>query len=179
MNLEIQELELDLWQHSKGELCDMGQFYSTERGNIIATAGANGSIQICKMGINGEVVQKLEHSIDEEISAVAISPDGKEVAYAIMGSQFIVQLLNIQDGEDGNIKVLEPEDSHLIRFTSPVRALDYSPDGTRIACGSEAEVQVVSRGDRVKTARAIGHDGGVRALAFDPAGALLASMGYD
>lgn len=62
----------------------------------------------------------------------------------------------------------------------PVRAVAYSPDGTRLATGNDdGTVRIWNPAAGTTLATLTGHIGSVRAVAYSPAGTCLASTGND
>ena len=75
---------------------------------------------------------------------------------------------------------LSPELMELLGHSSYVRAVAFSPDGTRLASGSDdktVKVWDASTGEAVQTLQ--GHSGDVSAVTFSPDGTRLASGSYD
>ncbi len=76
------------------------------------------------------------------------------------------------------------DDSTLIqkyeRQDGPIVAVAISPDGARVAAGSEAgDVRIYDAESARLLARCGGHSGGIYAVQFTPDGTLLASGGFD
>jgi tricorn protease-like protein len=76
------------------------------------------------------------------------------------------------------------DDSTLIRKfdrqDGPILALAISPDGSRLAVGSETgDVRVYDTESGAETAKCSGHSGGIYALQFTPDGSQLITGGFD
>jgi WD40 repeat protein len=114
-----------------------------------------------------------------QILALAWSPDGRWLASSAKD-----QTLLIWDTQSGQNRVLDRDGS------ADVEALAFSPDGTRLASGS-ADGRVVihdlgngrnigQAGAAIRSRSMFGrHEGAVRALAWHPAGEVLASASAD
>jgi Tol biopolymer transport system component len=105
------------------------------------------------------------------LSAVAFSPDGKQVAAA--GSS--EKVIRVWDVQTGTLKhQLKPEDAHRIA------ALAFSPDGETLAtAGLGASVSLWDLAKEKTRVTLKGHGSHVRCVAFSPDGRTLASGSDD
>jgi len=113
-----------------------------------------------------------------ELAAVARHP--KKDVIVIGGEDRVPYLYmmdrprNMKVGEELTlIRKLEPQDG-------PIFALDWSPDGKRIAvAGAGAHVNLYDAESGTKIASCGGHTAGIYAVAFSPDGERLATGGFD
>ncbi|WP_244176933.1 WD40 repeat domain-containing protein [Streptomyces albus] len=107
---------------------------------------------------------------EEDINAVAWSPDGARLATA---------------SDDGTVRVWSTaESTGPVVLTRPggdrVYAVAWSPDGKRLACGSrDGTVTLWDAGTWAELGVLRGHDGAVDGLAWAPDGARIATAGSD
>lgn len=104
-----------------------------------------------------------------EINAVAVSPDGAQLATA---------------GGDRRIKLWDAATGAELRTLAPVKGrtyeLAYSPDGKRVAVASSSGSVTLWDLDRGAPERSMtGHGAAVVATAFSPSGKLIATAGHD
>jgi WD40 repeat protein len=109
------------------------------------------------------------NSFDSNVSAAAVSPDGRLMAAAEW--QGLVHLTELIGGKE--IGVIASGD---VRAS----ALAFSPDGKLLATGSGTEaIQIWDLTTRQRIRQLRGHKGKVTSLAFSPDGRLLASSAMD
>ncbi len=103
------------------------------------------------------------------ISAVAISPDGTQLA--VGGDDHLVRITSASDGQ-----LLRTLDEHF----DWVRAVVYRPDGAELAtAGDDRLIHLWSAADGTLL-RTLRHSGdAIRTLAFSPDGTMLAAAGFD
>jgi WD40 repeat protein len=130
--------------------------------------------------IDASAGQFLENvnQLHTELSAVARHPKTDEIV--VGGDDRIPYLYkmdrprNMKVGEEATlVRKLEPQDGAIF-------ALDWSPDGKRIAvagAGSSVNIYDAESGDRVAACK--GHQAGIYAVAFSPDSANLAAGGFD
>ena len=111
---------------------------------------------------------------DDEVMAAAFSPDGSTFAVA---------------GKSGKCNVYDwPSEKQRCTFETPdtpISALAYSPDGRFLVTG-QANQAKNSGGATIwdvlaqrEARKLVGHDGGVKCVAFDRTGKIVATGGYD
>jgi RNA polymerase sigma factor (sigma-70 family) len=111
-------------------------------------------------------------TVDEQIRALAFSPDGKRLVTA-GGDHSLPGQLQIWDVATGKALVTR-------RLSPGVRSVAYSPDGQTVAAGHwEGDIKLRDPLTGQERATLTGHEMGVNALAFSADGALLASAGLD
>jgi WD40 repeat protein len=130
--------------------------------------------------IDANAGQFLENvnQIRGELTAVARHPKKDEIV--IGGSDRVpyVYLMdrprNMKVGEEATlVRMLEPQDGAIF-------ALDWSPDGKRIAvAGAGASVNLYDADTGARTASCQGHSAGIYSVAFSPDSAHLATGGFD
>jgi WD40 repeat protein len=130
--------------------------------------------------IDANAGQFLENvnQIRGELTAVARHPNKDEIV--IGGSDRVpyVYLMdrprNMKVGEEATlVRMLEPQDGAIF-------ALDWSPDGKRIAvAGAGASVNLYDADTGARTASCQGHSAGIYSVAFSPDSAHLATGGFD
>jgi WD40 repeat protein len=130
--------------------------------------------------INANAGQFLENinQMRGELSAVARHP--KKDVIVIGGEDRTPYLYmmdrprNMKVGEEATlIRKLDPQDG-------PIFALDWSPDGTRVAvagAGSAVNIYDPDSGSHVSACK--GHSAGIYSIAFSPDGRTLATGGFD
>lgn len=105
-----------------------------------------------------------------DVWAAAQSPSGKVVAVAPGNSHGLLADCSIVLWDPGPGTVLR----HLVAHTNHVRAIAFSPDGSRLASGDENGLILIwdIATGRVLT-RLEGHSGAIRSVAFGPSGTVL------
>jgi WD40 repeat protein len=113
-----------------------------------------------------------------ELAAVARHPKADEI---VIGGEDRIPYMYRMD-RPHNMKV--GEDATLIRKLATqegaIFALDWSPDGTRVAVGGAApSVNIYDAQTGMPVASCVGHAAGIYAVAFSPDSAHLATGGFD
>jgi WD40 repeat protein len=130
--------------------------------------------------VNADAGQFLENvnQMRGELAAIARHP--KKDVIVIGGEDRIPYIYtmdrprNIKVGEEATlVRKLDPQDG-------PIYALDWSPDGSRIAvAGAAKDVNIYDAESGAKLASCRGHSAGIYSAAFSPDGARLATGGFD
>jgi WD40 repeat protein len=141
-------------------------------GETIASGGFDGVRRWSAAG--AEVPAGAAQAADGPVHAIAHSPDGRTVA---IGSEGSVRLWTVGGGG------LAPA-GELAVPRCPVRALAFSPDGRRLACGGGGDnavrlLRLTGGRPEVESVPAGPAEFQVRALAFAPGGAAVASLHSD
>ncbi|MDA7874896.1 hypothetical protein N9B17_06955, partial [Rhodopirellula sp.] len=144
----------------------------------VATYGPR--LKIAKAGSPLIVTKQFEivYPIYDAARSLAFSPDGKQIA---SGYQYgSVRLWDV-DKTLAVKKENTAEPAQTIRIGDvALVSLAYSPDGKRLAVGSEDyRITVLDLINRKVLRSFVGHDGEVTALAFSPDGTRLASASHD
>ncbi|KAK9837086.1 hypothetical protein WJX81_001820 [Elliptochloris bilobata] len=116
------------------------------------------------------VVQEPVHQVTLSIPlhCLAVNPAGTQVAVA--DDINYVKFYKLPDLEKGDVAT---------RFTLPVRAVSFSPDGTKlVAAGDDAGIKLVNVAD-TKVLRTFKAGPYTRSLAYDPEGEYVASVAAD
>jgi WD40 repeat protein len=113
-----------------------------------------------------------------ELAAVARHPKKDRI---VIGGEERVPYIYVMD-RPRNMKVGEEATlvNKLDRQDGAIFALDWSPDGTRIAvAGAAPNVMIYDAESGARVAACSGHSAGIYAVAFSPDGARLATGGFD
>jgi WD40 repeat protein len=146
-------------------------------GRLLATASGGfvegmGEVRLwdARTGEPIRTLQVQRHEVTP-ITALAFSPDGGKIAASSSNSLVNMDAVTVWDVASG-------DELHTLRgHRGGVRCVVFSPDGARIASGSDdqmVKVWDVSRGKLVLTLR--GHSEAVTGVAFSPDGNRLASV---
>jgi WD40 repeat protein/predicted Ser/Thr protein kinase len=123
------------------------------------------------LDIEGQVRTRVQGPPGEHSARVAISPDGSRVAVAWTGGDGPVRVYESDSGKQS----AKGQDSR-----TAVLALEFSPDGTRLAGGGEdGLVRLWDTATGALVALCRGHSRKVLALSFRPDGACLVSASTD
>lgn len=125
----------------------------------------------------GQFIENI-NQLHTELSAVARHPK-KDII--VVGGQDRIPYVYMMD-RPRNMKV--GEEATLIRKLDPqegpIFALEWSPDGKRIAvAGAGAQVNLYDAETGAKVASCAGHTAGIYAVSFSPDGSRLATGGFD
>jgi actin-like ATPase involved in cell morphogenesis len=133
-------------------------------GNIMATGGHDR--RSLALWAGDPFAETARYALSGEITCVAISPDGQQVACGL--STGSVQLLSVIDGADEG----------RITMTHPIQDVAYSPVAGLLASYAQNTVQLWNLNSQ-QAVLDFKHDGAVNALAFAPVGNILASVSAD
>jgi WD40 repeat protein len=138
----------------------------------LAWGGSRGVIEIWDIATRKMVVRIADASMDNYISALAFSPDGKVLASSAPSRDDAIMLWDVKTGKN------------LFTFTDADKwgadSLAFSPDGKLLAAGTTNQMvwlfRVAAGNKLVRIATLRGHIFGV---AFSPDGKIVASGSYD
>ncbi len=86
-------------------------------------------------------------------------------------------------GADGSIRLWSLDGKTIAVMSDAsigIKSVAFSPDGLTLAAGaSDGTIRLFQVSDRNELSRTAGHKNSVYCVAFDPAGKLLASAGFD
>jgi WD40 repeat protein len=140
-------------------------------GRILATAGQDGSVGLW----DTQTFRKIKDLVDRRgaagaVNGIAFSPDNPTIVTATAGKQAGVTFWNL----DNYTAFPVPVD------TGPVHAIAFSPDGRRLATGSNnGSVQIWDTTSRRPIVTETEHTDEVLAVAFSPDGRTLATGSAD
>ena len=160
---------------------------SAHEGWVLATTFGVDSKRLVSVGrdraaklIDAGAGQFLENvnQLHGELAAVARHPKADEI---VIGGEDRVPYVYRMD-RPRNMKV--GEDATLVRTLAAqdgaIFALDWSPDGTRVAvAGAGPGVNIYDAGTGASIASCTGHEAGIYAVAFSPDSKRLATGGFD
>ena len=116
---------------------------------------------------DGALRRALKGHKSPRVPALAVSPDGREVAGGGGGDQPVIQLWDAGDGTAGAVL----QGGHSIE----IRSLVYSPDGRRLVSGGGQVIQIWDRATGAIVRRLTGFAAGVVQLRISPDGRTLLS----
>jgi WD40 repeat protein len=147
----------------------------------IATAQQKSSWSLLKNNLLQKPAPKDRHSW-ERIQAAALSPDGSQIAFALLKDKEKPMRGDVRDWF-GRMVVLETATGKVLQQTDVVEEafehIVFSPDGKHLAAGGPWTVRVWRVGTEHAAWQFEGHRGRVRALAFSADGRRLASASED
>ncbi|CUA77196.1 WD repeat-containing protein 5 homolog [Dictyostelium discoideum] [Rhizoctonia solani] len=149
-------------------------------GNTIASASYDKSIRIWDVNTRQQLGEPLQLAGNNAFFSVAFSPDAKLIAsgcgrglFSFNSSENTVQLWDVQN----RTPALGPFSGH----TDMVRSVEFSPDGTCVASGSNdmtIRIWDIESGTTI-TGPLEGHTGRVRSIAYSPEGSQIISCSLD
>ncbi len=134
--------------------------------NYIASASSDSSIRIWDPG-NGSLEREIK--VSRRVDCIAWSPDGQYIA---AGINLHIKIFNPATGD---------EITELQGHTGKVKSLDFSPDGGKLASGSQDRSLRTWRvgADWAMLTSVTAHTGAVNTVAYSPNGTYLVSGGND
>jgi WD40 repeat protein/DNA-binding SARP family transcriptional activator len=149
-------------------------------GKLLASAGADGQAILWDMETGERVLALQVHPDGIGVTRVAFSPGGTRLAAASdahpvegdpEGGRPLVSVWNLASGQ---------EQYAVTDLPNRAWALAFSPDGTKLVVGVEADFLKVCDATSGEESLSLGgHSGDVYAAAFSPDGALLATAGHE
>ena len=171
-------------------------------GTLLASASAYGHVKVFDVNTGEALAELKDHS--KSVKGVAFSPDGTLLASCAHDGT--VKIWNVARNLP-NVGVAEPDAPKMDRTTSPlpglipqpqeasgvdrwqiettrprtkIRSLDWSLDGSRIACGmQDGTIRVYDTTDWNLVGFMAAHNGAVTSVAWQPNGRYLASCSDD
>ncbi|MGH7163031.1 MAG: protein kinase domain-containing protein, partial [Planctomycetota bacterium] len=135
-------------------------------GSRVAAASLDNLVRVWDANTGRVVGTMAGH--EGAVTSIAYSPDGKRL---------------LSGSTDGTARLWDAGTGQAIGafegIDRPVQAVAFHPDGRRVAIGAEETIQLGDAEGPRLLAELAGHEGAVHALAFDAAGATLASASFD
>jgi WD40 repeat protein len=171
-----------LWDRHKARVRDTFKAHDrrttllayTPDGSMLVTAGQDRTVKFWDPATGDRLL--LLNKPRPEVNALALSPDGREIAIALnypkaaRGTEQII----LSDSRTGQ------ERARLPGHADQLLALAYSPDGRTLAsAGKDGSIKLWDLAGRKEWRTMAGHVGPVNALAYSPDGQTLASGGRD
>jgi WD40 repeat protein/DNA-binding SARP family transcriptional activator len=149
-------------------------------GRLLASGGADGQAILWDAETGERVLALQVHPDGIGATRVAWSPDGTRLA-AASDARLVA---GKPAGGEPLVKVWDTASGQalytLTGLPNRAWALAFSPDGSKLAVGAEANfVKVYDAATGEESRSLAGHSGGVYSVAFSPDGALLATGGHD
>jgi WD40 repeat protein/mono/diheme cytochrome c family protein len=145
-------------------------------GKRLVTGGRDQALKYSDLAL-GQLIDDINNPL-EAILSMARHPTQEQLVYG--GDLGTPRLYKISDNQN---RTAARNDTNLLRTferqPGPVHAVAFSPDGSLVAVGSVGEVRVYQTKDGQRTATLPGHAGAIFSVAFNSAGNLLATGGYD
>jgi WD40 repeat protein len=130
----------------------------------------------------GQLIDDINQARDP---LICLQKHPREDLLATGGTEGKIRLFRME-ARGGRLSEGDNKENSFVRefehMASPIYALAFSPDGSRIACGGESgEVRIFNSGNgqRVSHIKNVHRSGSVFALAFTADGKYLATGGYD
>jgi WD40 repeat protein/serine/threonine protein kinase len=138
-------------------------------GSALVTGGADRMVKVWTPDSSDPV--RVFPEFGEVVPAVAITPDGKQVAAVSNGDVPAVRLFSVASGK---------EVRRLIGHTQPIFALAISEDGELLAsAGKDRTLRIWGIEDGLERGQLLGHEQQVNGLAFSPDRRTVVSAGLD
>jgi len=145
-------------------------------GTEIATGEESGVVHVWDAD-NGQRKSEFRGHGDHPVTSVDFSPDGVLVASTAAQEEHIARIWEAADGSER--MVLDADRTADVDDVLTIRAVEFSPDGSMIATGSEDGARIWDARTGEQQLLFEGHGGVVSGISFTPSGDYVASAGPD
>jgi WD40 repeat protein/mono/diheme cytochrome c family protein len=145
-------------------------------GKRLVSAGRDRALKYIDLE-NQRFIDDINNPVEIPLS-FARNPKQEQVAYG--GDLGTPRLYKISDNQG---RTAGRNDTNLVmafeRQPAAVTSIAFSPDGSRLACGSVGEVRVYDVKDGKRVLTLSGQQGSIHAIAYSPDGSRIATGGFD